>query len=256
MLKRRLIPKLLTRKANYDGNFEACISRNYSELKMIGSLRSQLRIFESNKSDELMIINTNKTPDTLDPSFIEAIKESAEMLSTPIMAGGGINSVNDAAALIEAGVDKVLCGVSTQNHKLHTKLASLLGSQAVSISIDYTIEQDNIFVGKRARNQFTSASFDTLVQRIVDSGAGEIILNRIDFDGSQSGLDIQTLQTLVRKTPIPIILGSGAGKLEDFILAFESGADGVATGTFFAKMDQNPLQLRSRLFNTGVNIRK
>jgi imidazole glycerol phosphate synthase subunit HisF len=54
---------------------------------------------------------------------------------------------------------------------------------------------------------------------------------------------------------VPIVISSGAGTPEHFIDAFESGADGIATGTYFAKMDQNPLQLRSRLFNAGIHIR-
>jgi cyclase len=257
MLKRRIIPKFLVRESSLDPkDFEACISQGYSNLKMIGSLKSQLRIFESYKSDELLVINTNKTSDRLDTNFLQAIKESIEELSTPIIVGGRITSTKDATALIEVGVDKVICGISTFNHKLHSEIASLFGSQALSISIDYSIESGVILVGASLKTKFTQNSFLELVKRIENSGAGEIVLNRIDFDGAQSGLDLETLEMVMGLTRIPFILASGAGKIEDFVSAFESGADGVVVGTFFAKMDQNPLQLRSRLFNLGINIRK
>ena len=80
-------------------------------------------------------------------------------------------------------------------------------------------------------------------------------MSRIDFDGKKSGLDLEMLSLVLDITNVPVVLASGAGKVEHFIAAFEGGADGVATGAFFAKMDQNPLQLRSRLFNAGINIR-
>lgn len=257
MLKRRLIPRFLARRSTSPAanNFEVCISQHYSNLKMVGALKSQLRIFESNKADELLVINTNKSPGTLDIDFIHAIQESIEMLSTPIMVGGGISSIDDASSLVDVGVDKVLCGISTLNHALHTEIANLFGSQALSVSIDYAIEPEGIFVGFTGRIHHTLDSFKTLIRHIEDSGAGEIILNRIDLDGTKSGLDIETLQAVLGIANVPLIVASGAGKPEHFIAAFESGADGIATGTFFAKMDQNPLQLRSRLFNAGVQIR-
>lgn len=257
MLKKRIIPRFLARKSASLGgsNFEACISQNYSSLKMVGALKSQLRIFESNKADELMVINTCKTPGPIDADFVQAISDSIEILSTPIIVGGGINSQADAAALVDIGVEKLLCGISTRNHAFHTKIANLLGSQALSICVDYSVMYESIHVGNSNKFIVTLDSFRTLIERIENSGAGEIILNRIDFDGKKSGLDLEMLHLVLDVTNVPIVLASGAGKAEHFIAAFEAGADGVGTGTFFAKMDQNPLQLRSRLFNAGINIR-
>jgi cyclase len=236
-------------------DFEVCISHQYSNFKKVGNLQSQLRIFESNKADELLVINTEKAAGPLNADFVRAIGDSIEVLSTPIMVGGGINSTNDASSLVDVGVDKLLCGISTLNHSLHTEIANLFGSQALSISIDYSVEPEGLFVGFTQRKHYTLNSFTALIRHIENSGAGEIILNRIDFDGARLGLDIETLQTALTVATVPIVIASGAGKPEHFIDAFESGADGIATGTYFAKMDQSPLQLRSRIFNAGVNIR-
>ena len=257
MLKRRLIPRFLARKsyASQTNDFEVCISRQYSNLKMVGNLQSQLRIFESNKADELLVINSEKKQGSLNSDFIKAIRDSIEQLSTPIMVGGGITSINDASTLVDVGVDKLLCGISTLNHGLHTEIANLFGSQSLSISIDYSVEPEGLFVGYTQRKHYTLDSFKALIRRTENSGAGEIILNRFDLDGTRSGLDIETLQTALTVATVPIVIASGAGKPEHFIDAFNSGADGIATGTYFAKMDQSPLQLRSRLFNAGVNIR-
>jgi cyclase len=257
MLKRRLIPKLLARKPSTPSSrdFEVCISKCYSNYKRVGTLRSQLRIFESNKADELLVINTDKSPGALNTEFIEAIRESVVGLTSPIMVGGGITSLSDASSLVGVGVDKVLCGISTLNHQLHTEIASHFGSQALSISVDYSIEAEGILVGFTQKIPYTLDSFKTLIQNITDSGAGEIVLNRIDFDGSRQGLDIEMLQIALGVADVPIVVSSGAGKPEHFVAAFEAGADGIATGTFLAKLDQNPLQLRSRLFNAGIQIR-
>ena len=257
MLKRRLIPRFLARKSpvSQTNDFEVCISWQYSNLKIVGSLQSQLRIFESNKADELLVINSEKATGSLNADFVRAIRDSIELLSTPIMVGGGIGSINDASTLVDVGVDKLLCGISTLNHALHTEIANLFGSQALSISIDYSVEPKGLFVGFTQRTHYTLNSFKTLIRDIENSGAGEIILNRFDLDGTRSGLDIETLQTALTVATVPIVIASGAGKPEHFVGAYESGADGIATGTYFAKMDQSPLQLRSRLFNTGINIR-
>ena len=256
MLKRRLIPKFLARKSSQNGanDFEVCISRNYSDLKMVGNLRSQLSIFESNKADELLVINTDKTKGLMNSEFVSAIRDSIENLSTPIMVGGGINSIEDASLLVAVGVDKVLCGISTLNHGLHTQIANLFGSQALSISIDYVLDSQGLVVGFKQRAAFSATSFTSLLRDIENSGAGEIILNRYDLDGTKSGLDIETLQAALAVVKVPIVLTSGAGKPEHFISAFNLGADAVATGTYFAKMEQSALLIRSRLFNSGVCI--
>ena len=256
MLKRRLIPKILARPSGSSQiGYEACISQKYSNLKGIGSLKSQLRIFESNKADELLVINVDKTKVGIGIEFVENIGRVIDFLSTPMMVGGGITSVEDAKALVNVGVDKVICGISGTNHKLHSKIASTLGSQALTISIDYTLDLGQIVVGHYNPAVFTEKKFLELIKEIEASGAGEIVLNRIDFDGMKLGLDIQTLKTVGSITHLPIVITSGAGKPEDFIYAFNNGADAVATGTYFAKFDQNPLQLRSRLHTSGVSIR-
>jgi len=257
MLKRRIIPKFLARKssAGNTNDFEVCISYQYKNFKTIGSLVSQLRIFESNKADELLVINLEKDPSQPKKDFIRAIENAVEQLSTPIFVGGGIKNLNDAAKLVDVGVDKVLCGISTLDHALHSEIATLFGSQALSISVDYSVDADGIFVGFTQRRKYDLNSFKALIREIEDSGAGEIILNRYDLDGTRLGLDIDTLQEALTVATVPIVVASGAGKSEHFIDAFELGADGIATGTYFAKMDQSPLQLRSRIFNAGVNIR-
>ena len=257
MLKRRIIPKFLARKSSapHTNDFEVCISHQYKNFKTIGNLVSQLRIFESNKADELLVINLEKDHSQPSIDFVKAIENAVEQLSTPIFVGGGVNTLDDASRLIDVGVDKVLSGISTLNHALHTEIATLFGSQALSISVDYSVQADGIFVGFVQRRKYDLNSFKALIRQIEDAGAGEIILNRFDLDGTRSGLDIDTLRTVLTVATVPIVVASGAGKPEHFIDAFEIGADGIATGTYFAKMDQSPLQLRSRIFNAGINIR-
>jgi cyclase len=257
VLKRRLIPKILTRKVVSDiPRIEVVISQNYSNFKSIGTLKSQLRIFESNKADEILVINTDKSPDSLNSEFFQILRDSIEYLTTPIMVGGGIETLRDVTDLVGAGVDKVLCGISTFDHTFHNKISSHFGSQALAVSVDYTLGTDGYFVGNMSRKFHDAVSFANLIKRIEDSGAGEIVLNRIDFEGAKLGLDLEMLKLILGITSIPIVLSSGAGKSEHFVEAFMAGADAVAAGTFFAKIDQSPLQLRSRIFNAGIDIRK
>lgn len=187
MLKKRLIPRFLARKSLSPGGskFDACISQNYSNLRMVGSLKSQLAIFESNKADELLVINTSKVLGPIDVDFIQTMGDCVAALSTPIMVGGGVNTRDDAAALVDVGIEKLLCGISAREHKFHEQIARLLGSQALSISIDYKITAQGICIGNTQSFIVDLTSFEKLIERIEDSGAGEIILNRIDYDGKK-----------------------------------------------------------------------
>jgi cyclase len=256
MIKKRIIPKIIVRKSpeSSDG-YAAYVSNSYSTFFSIGILSSQLRIFESNRVDELMIINADKSDESISESFLSYLSDAISVLRTPITVGGGIESISDAENLIAAGADKLLIGLNDSNPSLIQEISSKFGAQAVVGSIDYSVNQTHFLLRGKAEI-YDRDSLAAIAFNAQSAGIGELLLNCVDNDGSKQGLDLSAIMCFDKNSTLPIILSSGAGKPEHFLIAFDAGADAVAAGTFFSKLDQNPLQLRSRLLNKGVHLRK
>lgn len=251
-VKKRIIPKIAVVRDKKTTMLCASVTKNFANPNIIGRPSSLARIFEANLADEISILNI----DTLHVSIDEIsrlIKEINLDLSTPIMVGGGIDRLEDASKLFELGVEKVNLSFRLESRRLISQIVSRYGSQSINISFNYSRSSQQCSTTRHCmpRERVQRDFFEAL-----ELGAGEITLNNVDRDGSKSGLDLGLLVQLnASGHGIPIIVSGGAGIPEDFIEAFNQGASGVATGTLFSKSDQNPLQLRSRLRNAGIDIR-
>ena len=256
MLKKRLIPKILARRPS-DGRdlWSAGVTVGYEKFVSIGSMNSQVRIFESNKVDEIILINIEKNNESSVADFSKVLKDLIPQLMTPLTAGGSIECISDADRLVSSGADKLLCGLSQNRFGLFSQIANKFGSQALVASLDYAISGKAIL----HRNDDIELSYlqiKSTIDRALECGVGEIVLNCVQRDGSRNGFHLELLESLAGEIPAPLIISSGAGKPEHFTDAFNCGASGVAAGTYFAKLDQNPLQLRSRLLNQNITLRK
>jgi cyclase len=257
VLKKRIIPKVMIRKIpGMSVQYSAFVSIKYDSYSKIGSLGSQLRIFESNRVDELLVINADKSEQSISDSFLSYVSEAISGLKTPVTMGGGIKSLEDAEKLISVGADKLLVGLNTPDFALINDLAKRFGSQAVTGSFDYYLERSRFTLRGNSETPFDLDDFLLRAASAQSAGIGELLLNCIDNDGSKNGLELNVVSLLSAKLQLPLILTSGAGRPEHFVSAFESGADAVSAGTYFSKLDQSPLQLRSRLLNQGIRLRK
>lgn len=257
MLKKRIIPKLIVNKVyGTPGEYSAFVSYKYNVYSKIGSLDSQLKIFESNRVDELLIINADKTMNPISKSFLSYISSAISGLKTPVTVGGGIASIEDAENLVTSGTDKLLIGLNRANLRLINDVASKFGSQAVIGSYDYFVRGSKFALRGKEEELFGLESFVSMASDAQSAGIGEVLLNCIDNDGSKNGFELKVVSAFHTNLNLPIIVTSGAGKPEHFVDAFEAGVDGVSAGTYFSKLDQSPLQLRSRLLNQGIQLRK
>ncbi len=257
MLKKRLIPKILIDETpGSPGRYSACVSLKYSQFSRIGTLGSQLKILESNRVDELLIVNTIKSENPISDSLVSYIKEAISDLKTPVTVGGGIDSIVDAEQLIASGADKLLIGINRANFPLINSISSKFGAQAVVGSIDYSFFEERYLLRGQLKDIFDLDHLVSLAANAQSAGIGEVLLNCIDNDGQKNGFDLQTVSHFHNNLSLPVTLASGAGKSEHFVSAFKAGADAVSAGTYFSKLDQSPLQLRSRLLNEGILLRK
>ena len=253
MIKKRIIPKILVDAPTEGGQILAFSSIQYKSFKRIGSPLSQLKILESNMVDELSIINLGGV---LNPfEFSSFIEDTLRHLNSPITAVGNLNDFEQMGSLIKAGADKVISSFSTSKIDLFEAFIKFFGSQSLVISLDYVISPDGYFVLRNETIPRTESNFLEIAINLNRLKIGELVLNDITRDGMRIGVDISTLNKVRKVSDFPIVSSSGVGKAEDFIDAFQNGADGVSAGSFFATMDQNPLQVRSRIFNSGIPVR-
>jgi imidazole glycerol-phosphate synthase subunit HisF len=242
MLFKRLVPKLVVVSQTHTSDFVSVLTQSYHFKRVIGSVLSQCRIFDSNLVDEIVIVNKSHV---FNNDFVDLVNLISRNIQTPLSVGGSISILEHGQRLIQAGADKIILGESRMNRSLANRLAENHGSQALVFSLDYNenelLKNPNFF-----ESQITWAN---------ENGFGEILLNNIDRDGTKMGLDIERLKTVRSLTKMPIMMGCGVGKVEHIRDAFFAGSNAVASSTFLATLDQSPKQIRSHLNATGVHIR-
>jgi len=254
MLRKRIIAKILVQKTG--SNYTSVVSRNFERFINIGNPLSQFRIMDSNKADEISIINLHRGG--LSP-VLDFTKELARLVgasSTPISAGGGVKSTSDVDEFMQTGIEKISIPLRLDgsNLKLFDYASTKYGKQAVQVTLDY-VQSDSLFTIRKSSRPLSITDLALIVKEYVDTGAGEIVITNIERDGSRSGLDFTLLELMEYGIRVPVLLSGGAHSADNFVEAFQGGADGVISGTYLAKMDQNLLQLRSKISVSDVNVR-
>jgi imidazole glycerol-phosphate synthase subunit HisF len=228
MLRHRVIPVLLI----HEGGLVK--TQKFSDPKYVGDPINAIRIFNEKEVDELLVLDIDASKEGRGPNF-DVIRELAGECFMPLAYGGGITSVDQVQKLFALGVEKVSVQTAAlRDLKLVTEIATRYGSQAVAISIDV---KKNL-IGKHrlyAAAEGKAASQDWLefLEQAVNAGAGEVLLNSVDRDGTMSGMDIALIQQAAAACPVPLVACGGAGSLADIKAAVVAGASAVAAGAFF-----------------------
>jgi len=261
MVKKRLIPKLLIVNRQF-GKIEMPVlvtTVGYMGERQVGDPVSQAKIYESQLVDELLVLNINSIPVTENEAFAKLVDRLATETFMPLTVGGGVRSLQDFAALLECGADKVSINAAALHQPdLISVAARTYGAQCVVVSIDVRKDSSGGLqvVSNRGR-VFEGRDPISWAREAVDRGAGEIILTDVDQDGSGAGLNVALCRAVVGAVQSPVIISGGCGVSNHFVDGFAVGhADGVSAGTFFSFRDQNPMQTRSHIANAGFSIRQ
>jgi len=228
MLKTRVIPCLLL-----DGS-KLVKTVLFKDPVYIGDPLNAVRIFNTKEVDELVLLDISATRDGRPPQF-DLIGKIAEECQMPLTAGGGIKTLDDIRELLNVGVEKVVINTSAvENSEFINQTAETFGSQAIVISIDAKRGAKGYEVFTKNGNSATGLKVEDWARQAEEKGAGEILLNSIDQDGTMAGYDLDLIRQVTNKVNIPVIAAGGAGKLEDFAKAVqEGGASAVTAGSFF-----------------------
>jgi cyclase len=211
----------------------------------------------SNRADEISLINVDSHSPENFLDFSRLLQQIVADSMTPISAGGGIKSYEDATVLMGTGIEKITLPVrsNASNILIVEKIAKRHGSQAVQVSLDY-INSINGFKLRYGNQEQNESNVYELLMKYIEAGAGEVAFCNIERDGSKIGLDLDLFKAISKEIPVPSILAGGANGIDNFVEAFRLGADGVVSGTYIAKMDHSLLQIRSKMAISGINVRE
>ena len=228
MLTHRVIPCLLLR----DGGLVKTLK--FGASKYVGDPINAVKIFNEKEVDELMVLDIDASRQRRGPDF-GLIEELAGECFMPLSYGGGIRNAEDARTLFALGVEKVcLQTAALANPGIIREIADRAGQQAVVVSVDVKrnwLGRPKLYNASGADPG--SGDWRDAVRRAVEMGAGEILLNAVDKDGTLAGPDLELIREASEIDEIPLIATGGVGSLADIRKATDAGASAVAAGAYF-----------------------
>ena len=208
-------------------------------------------------ADEITILDIGATRDAR-PALLDLISRAAAALDVPLAVGGGVRSVDDAAALLDAGADKVAVNsAALRDPTLVGRLADRLGSQSVVVAIDAArFGGDAAWrVRSVAATEETGRDAVAWAREAVERGAGELLVTSIDRDGTRSGYDLALTGAIAGDVRVPVIASGGAGSADDVADVLDAGASAalLASTLHFDLLRIGPL--KEALAARGISIR-
>lgn len=249
MLAKRIIPTVLCRGRQMVKGIQ------FNSWRSVGLAAQAVRVHSMRGVDELVLLDIAATAEGRGPD-LKLVEELSETCFMPLAVGGGIRSVTDIKNLLRAGADKVVIGtglyeVRYEQESLVHKAAETVGAQAIVASIDIKGGWAHSHCGKKNEHWIPTA----IIRLVECMGAGEILLNSIDHEGTLEGYDLDLIRQVSEKTSIPVIACGGAGTYEHLRQAIEAGADAVAAGALFQFTDATPKGAAEYLQAHGIEVR-
>lgn len=228
MLQHRVIPALLLH------NNGLVKTTRFKDPKYVGDPINAIRIFNEKEVDELMLLDITASKENREPNY-EMIEQIAGECFMPLAYGGGVRSVEQAQRIFALGVEKICVQTAAlDNLQLVRALADRFGSQSIMVSLDVKrnwLGRAQVFAAAKGNNIFTD--WLQLLSDLVSAGAGEVLLNAVDKDGTLSGPDLELIRQASKRIDVPLIAVGGVSGLADIKSAVEAGASAVAAGAFF-----------------------
>ena len=231
---------------------------NFENLKDAGDPVELAKRYGAAGADELIFLDITASSSDRETTY-EMVKRAADELFIPLTVGGGVRSVSDVDKLLRSGADKV--GINTaglDNPELISQAAAQFGDQCVVLSVDVR-RATGFASGFEATTHGgrQSSGRDALewITEAAQRGAGEVLLNSMDADGTKTGYDLELIAAVRKIVDIPIIASGGAGKLADFYPAVVVGADAVLAASVFHFNELSIQEVKSELRRNGSEVR-
>jgi cyclase len=231
---------------------------NFQDLRDAGDPVELAKVYDAEGADELTFLDISASHEGR-ATTMEIVAATAEQVFIPLTVGGGVGSVADVDRLLRAGADKVAVNTAAiRRPDLVAEIADRFGNQVLVLSVDARRAPgtDSGFEVTTHGGR-ESAGLDAVAwaRRAADLGAGEILLNAMDADGTQDGFDLELIRLVRREVSIPVIASGGAGAVEHFPPAVEAGADAVLAATVFHFGTLRIADVKAALASAGHPVR-
>ena len=250
MLAKRIIPCL-------DVNHGRVVKgKQFHHLQDVDDPVALGKYYSDSGADELVFYDITATHEGRE-TFVDTVKAIAEELTIPFTVGGGIRKADDFRTMLLAGADKVSVNSAAVIHpEIIRESAERFGNQCMVLSIDGKRNDQggwDVYIEGGRKN--TGISVLEWARKGMELGAGEICMNSIDTDGEKKGYDLELMHTLSEQLSIPVIASGGAGKMEDFLEAFEAGSDAALAASVFHFGEIAIPDLKKYLAAHGIPVR-
>jgi imidazole glycerol-phosphate synthase subunit HisF len=207
---------------------------NFQNLRDAGDPVELAKVYDAEGADELTFLDITASSGDRQTTY-DMVRRTAEQVFIPLTVGGGVRSAADVDRLLRAGADKV--GVNTAaiaRPELIREIAERFGRQVLVLSVDARRTADGTFeVTTHGGRRGTGIDAVEWAHRAAELGAGEILLNSMDADGTKDGYDLELIEAVRKLVTVPLIASGGAGRLDHFPPAIAAGADAVLAASVF-----------------------
>ena len=251
MITKRIIPCLDVR----DGRVVKGV--NFEGLRDVNSPVALAEYYSGSGADELVFYDITASAEGR-ALFTDILRETASRVFIPLTVGGGINTLEDFDRVLKCGADKVSVNSGAiKNPALIGEAAKRYGDQCVVLSVDIKRVDDQFRVFARGGRENTGIEALEWIERGVDAGAGEVVVNSIDTDGVKGGFDLEMLEAVCERVNVPVVASGGAGSIADFVTLFNSVPEvsaGLAASIFhFGEV--KIAELKRELAKYNINVR-
>jgi cyclase len=252
MLLRRVIPCLDVDKGRVVKGIE------FVQLRDAGDPVEMASRYEREGADELVFLDITASAEKRD-TMVQLARRTADEVFIPFTIGGGIRSVEDAQAVLDAGADKVsVNSAAVQRPDLIGEMAEVFGAQCVVLAIDARrVAGGDYQVFLNGGRTPTERKAVEWAVEAVERGAGEILLTSMDRDGTEDGYELELTRSVADAVDVPVIASGGAGTLDHLVEAIETGgADAVLAASIFHYGTYSIDEAKARLAGAGIPVRR
>lgn len=234
---------------------------NFRNLRDAGDPVEMAKVYDAEGADELTFLDITASSGNRETTY-DVVRRTAEQVFIPLTVGGGVRTAEDVDRLLRAGADKV--GVNTAaiaRPELISEIAERFGSQVLVLSVDARRCPPGAKTGSgfevttHGGRRGTGMDAVEWAHRAAELGAGEILLNSMDADGTKNGYDTAMIEAVRARVTVPVIASGGAGRAEDFPPAIASGADAVLAASVFHFGTLRIGQVKEALRRAGHPVR-
>ena len=251
--KNRLIATLLV------SNGVVVQTRKFKRTNMVGNAFTAVDFFNGWAVDEIIVLEISNSRDYLE-KFVEIVHELSRRCFVPLTVGGKINDLSMVNLYIRSGADKVIVNTNAvTSPQLIRDIVKKFGSQCCVISIDAKSDRtmpSHYQVVINNGRQETQCDVLAWAQQVESFGAGEIMVNNVDYDGNKCGYDLNLVRLLSDALKIPVIAMGGVGQWDDFVACIKVGhADAVAAGNIFHYTEHSTKKAKEYMQQAGLFVR-